>query len=97
MRPQRETERRLIATEAQGMLDVGMGTALRLVAGLLASGLLTLLWWRQWMYRGLIGPPDFLAPLLAWDGESAYDRKALEMFLVLFAPVVLVILALRKR
>ena len=35
------------------------------------------------MYDGVFGPPDFLRPLINWDGEYSYDRKYLEMLVSL--------------
>ncbi len=74
-----------------------MKTILLILAGSLISFLLSVVWWRLWMYKGFFGPPAFLSAFLWTDGEASYDRVALEMFLVLFVIFSFVILAFRYK
>ena len=52
---------------------------LALVLTLLLAGL----WWRLHMFHGWIAPPQYLAAVIRADGEGAYDRVVLEMYLLL--------------
>ena len=66
-----------------------MKTILFIFLGTTMSYAFTLLWWRLWMYNGFIAPPSLLLPLLKGDGEGAYNRIELEMFITIFIPVLL--------
>ena len=44
----------------------------------------TVVWWRLWMYDGLVGPPPILQPFIATDGEGSYDRVGAEMSIVVW-------------
>ena len=72
---------------------------LHLIGGLLiwlvSSFLLSIIWWRLWMYEGFIGSTGVLSRLLQADGESAYDAMLAEMFLV--CAIVLGVVALVTR
>jgi hypothetical protein len=61
-----------------------------------AAGL-TVIWWRLWMNHGILGPPPFLRPFLFSDGEGAYDRVAVEMFIVLWLLMLAAIWLIRLR
>ena len=58
---------------------------------------ITVLWWRLWMYSGLIGPPPILKPFITADGEGVSDRVAVEMFIVVWLISVSAILLLHFR
>ena len=64
----------------------------------IASYILAMIWWHLWMYHGAFAAPDFLRPFLEWDGERAYDRALLEMFLTVWVPMVvlMVVFFLKK-
>jgi hypothetical protein len=47
--------------------------------GLLVSFLLSVFWWRAWMYQGFIGPIPFLHWFIVCDGEACYDLTELEI------------------
>ena len=72
-----------------------MKTILFIFLGTVLSYALALLWWRMWMYNGFIAPPEFLSPFLKRDGESAYNRVELEMFITILTPVLLGIICYR--
>ena len=74
-----------------------MKTGLLILAGGVASYVLSLIWWRLWMYNGFFGPPDFLSTFMKGDGEGIYNRVELEMFIVLFVVVVSAILFFRYK
>jgi hypothetical protein len=74
-----------------------MKAILTILGSVSAAAVLTIIWWRLWMNHGVWGPPAFLKSFLLWDGEAAYDRVALEMFLVLLAVLLLVVGLVRLR
>ncbi|KZN61809.1 hypothetical protein N473_22135 [Pseudoalteromonas luteoviolacea CPMOR-1] len=53
-----------------------------LVLLVLISHIISLIWWRSWMYEGFTGPPDVLAYFMLSDGERYYTLKEIEMFIV---------------
>ncbi len=44
------------------------------------SFLISLVWWRLWMYEGFWGPVPFLHWFVISDGEGSYTLTELEMF-----------------
>lgn len=53
------------------------------------------MWWLQWMYRGVPGPPEFLQPFLLTDGDRSYDRVGLEMFIVVMVLALAAVTVIR--
>jgi hypothetical protein len=43
--------------------------------------IVSMMWWRFWMYDGIIGPIPILHWLISSDGEFSYDLTLYEMFL----------------
>jgi hypothetical protein len=78
-----------------GSRDVLRGTAFG-VGWLLAALLLSIAWYRVWMYKGFPGATGTLGQLLHADGERAYDVMAGEMFLICAAALAVVALAGRR-
>lgn len=72
-----------------------MKTVFFVFVGVAISYVLALLWWRLWMYNGLVAPPEFLSPFFKGDGENAYNRVELEMFITILIPVVVGIIYYR--
>jgi len=56
--------------------------------------ILTVGWWRLWMYCGWFGAPHIVRRFFARDGERVYDSEMLDMAVVLlcFAVVFAVLL-----
>lgn len=48
------------------------------------------LWWRLWMYHGMIGPIPFLHWIIESNGEFTYDLTEYEMFIHLILLVIAV-------
>ena len=75
-----------------------MKILLHLALMLVASYIGALVWWRAWMYQGLVGP----LPILHWisqsDGEGSYSKTEIEMFLHIsaFAIIGYSLLVLKK-
>jgi hypothetical protein len=55
---------------------------------------LTVIWWRLWMYHGWFGAPRLVGRFLTGDGEQAYDSAMLDMaaLLLCLAAVLAVLL-----
>ena len=60
------------------------------VGWLLAALLLSIAWYRVWMYKEFPGATGTLGQLLHADGERAYDAMAGEMFLICAAALAVV-------
>lgn len=52
--------------------------------------LISFLWWKFWMYEGVIGPFPILHPFFEVEGEASYDLTQAEMFIHLMAAVLVV-------
>ncbi len=72
-----------------------MKTILFVFLGIVLSYVLALFWWRIWMYNGFVAPPEFLLPFIKGDGEDAYNRVELEMFITILIPVLVGIFCYR--
>lgn len=59
-----------------------------LLIALLAYGV-SVLWWRAWMYQGAFGPIPLLHWFMSSDGEGTYRLIELDMFLQMFAVLLL--------
>ncbi|RUO34815.1 hypothetical protein CWE14_02115 [Aliidiomarina soli] len=66
-----------------------------LLIALLAYGV-SILWWRAWMYQGVFGPIPLMHWLMSSDGEGAYRLIELDMFLQMFAVLLLTGLGYRR-
>lgn len=66
-------------------------------ASIICSVVLSLLWWKGWMYDGLMRPPRFLLPFSGADGESIDDVVLLEMFVIVQAAILALLFAFRKK
>lgn len=66
-----------------------------LLIALLAYGV-SILWWRAWMYQGVFGPIPLMHRLMNSDGEGTYRLIELDMFLQMFAVLLLTNLGYRR-
>jgi hypothetical protein len=64
------------------------------------AAMISLIWWRLWMYSGVVGSPDILRLTLRLfvviDGERSYDVELAEMYLLSLAIVVPALIATTK-
>jgi hypothetical protein len=82
-------------SQARRFLRIGAWVATPIVS----AGIVSVLWWRAWMYAGWPGTPGILPQLLHADGEGVYDAYAFEMFfvaLVVFAAVAFAVARSRR-
>jgi len=64
--------------------------------GLFLCLVLSIVWWRLWMYQGLIGPIPFLHWFIWSDGEGSYDLTHYEMIIHLIIVFYLLVLLTRR-
>ena len=58
--------------------------------------ILTVVWWRLWMYCGWFGAPPLVGRLFATDGELAYDGEMLDMAVVILCLAALLAVLLTR-
>jgi len=58
---------------------------LKIAPLIIVSILISNIWWNKWMFEGTIGPPLFVTRIFNASGEDAYDLAWVEMFLIIFA------------
>ena len=66
------------------------------VGWLLTAFLLSISWYRAWMYKAFPGATGTLSQLLHADGERAYDVMAVEMFFICAAALAVIVLVGRQ-
>lgn len=59
------------------VLKQGVTYAVGILTGLVVS----VVWWRLWMYQGFIGPVPVLHWFISADGEGSYDLTYYEMII----------------
>ena len=57
------------------------------LAAVAVAAVLSVFWWRLWMYHGWPGAPGLLHLLAQPDGEGSYDATFAEMFALSFSAI----------
>jgi hypothetical protein len=70
-------------------------TILILGISIIASFILSIIWWNAWMYKGFSGPFVISGALISCDGEFCYSLKQLDMFLISLGLMIISIVLIK--
>ena len=63
----------------------------------LISYIVSLLWFRGWLYHGIFGPLPILSWFIVRDGEGSYLVTEIEMFVQVFVAAICVYVVLLSK